>query len=396
MPHLGIIATTDLSNYDQVLKNHPEFLSKFEKVDVAETNEEDTLAILANKAQLQKIFIKKDALLEIVQLADRLIGNIPEPAKSLSILEELQTLHKTITVDDVRQIVSDKTNVPIGAIGADERKVLAELEISMRKKIVGQDEAVKDVSDALKRLRTGIADHSKPAGSFLFLGPTGVGKTYTAKILAESYFGRKNAMIRFDMSEFSLAGSVVPFTERLSSAIEEAPLSLVFFDELEKSNVLIRNLLLQVLDEGRLTRSSGREASFKDAIIIATSNAGSAEIIANPNVDKKILINDLIRNSIFAPEFLNRFNSIVLFKPLNQDQVRKVTSLLLAEFAERLMEDKKITLIITDALIDKISAAGFDPEFGARPIKRALEEIVENKVAEYIMAGNVGGSLKII
>jgi ATP-dependent Clp protease ATP-binding subunit ClpA len=396
MPHLGIIATTDLLNYDQVLKNHPEFLSEFEKVNIVETNKEDTIAILKNNARLLKISIRPEAILEIVQLADRLIGNSPEPAKSLSILEELQTLRKTITIDDVRQVVSDKTNIPIGDIGTDEKKILMELEVSMKKKIIGQDEAVQDVSEALRRLRTGIADHSKPAGSFLFLGPTGVGKTYTAKILAESYFGRKNAMIRFDMSEFSLAGSTTPFTDRLAGAIEEMPLSLIFFDELEKSNVLVRNLLLQVLDEGRLTRGSGREASFKDAIIIATSNAGSAEIIANPEIDKKTLINHLIQNNIFAPEFLNRFNSIVLFKPLGQSEARKITSLLLAEFAKTLQEDKKITLVITDALIDKVSAAGFDPEFGARPIKRAMEEIVENKVAEYIMAGNTGGSIKIL
>lgn len=396
MSHLAIIATTDLANYDQVLKNHQEFLSKFEKVDLTETNEEETIAILKNNARLLGMSINEDAILEIVRLADRLIANQPEPTKSISILEELQTLKKNITVDDVRQIVSDKTNMPIGAIGADERKVLAEFEVTMRKKIVGQDEAVKDVSEALRRLRAGIADHSKPAGSFLFLGPTGVGKTYTAKILAESYFGRKDAMIRFDMSEFSLDGSVALFTERLSSAIEEAPLSLVFLDELEKSNILIHNLLLQVLDEGRLTRKSGREASFKDAIVIATSNAGSKDIIANPRIDKKILIDSLIKNGLFAPEFLNRFNDIVLFKPLDQGQARKIASLLLAEFAQRLLEDKKITLVITDALIDKISAAGFDPEFGARPIKRAIEEIVENKVAEYIMAGNTGGSLKIV
>lgn len=396
MPNLSIVTTTDLVNYDQVLKNHQEFLSKFEKVNLAETNEEETVAILKNNARLFNMSINDDAVLEIVRLADRLIANQPEPAKSISILEELQTLKKTITIDDVRQIVSDKTNMPVGAIGANERKVLAELEETMKKKIVGQDEAVKDVSEALKRLRTGIADHSKPAGSFLFLGPTGVGKTYTAKILAESYFGRKDAMIRFDMSEFSLDSSVAPFTERLASAIEEAPLSLVFLDELEKSNALIHNLLLQVLDEGRLTRRSGREASFKDAIIIVTSNAGSVYIAANPKIDKKTLINNLIKNGIFAPEFLNRFNDIVLFRPLDQKQARTIASFLLVEFAQRLLEDKKITLVITDALIDKVSVAGFDPEFGARPIKRAIEEIVENKAAEYIMAGNTGGSIKIV
>ncbi len=395
VPHFGIIVTTDFSNYDHVLKNHPEFLSKFEKVDVLGTNETDTIAILKDTARNQRIAINDDAVLEIVRLGDRLIGNIPEPAKSISILEELKTLGKTITVDDVRQIVSDRTNIPIGAIGTDERDVLKNLKSSMRAKIVGQDEAVEDVSEALIRLRTGIADHSKPAGSFLFLGPTGVGKTYTAKVLAESYFGRKNAMIRFDMSEFSLDGSVEPFTDRIASAIEEAPLSLVFLDELEKSNVLIRNLLLQVLDEGRLTRSSGREASFKDAIIIATSNAGSSDIIANPNIEKKTFIDMLIRDGAFAPEFLNRFNSVVLFKPLDQAQARTIAGLLLNEFAERLYEDKKITLDITDALIDQVALAGFDPQFGARPIKRAIEDLVENKVADYIMAGNSEGTIKI-
>ncbi|HTE48808.1 MAG TPA: AAA family ATPase, partial [Candidatus Paceibacterota bacterium] len=331
-----------------------------------------------------------------VRLADRFIGNQSEPAKSLAILEELKTLSKTIKVDDVQRIVSDKTNVPVGAIGADETKVLVALEDSMRRKIVGQDEAVKDVTEALKRLRTGVADPSKPAGSFLFLGPTGVGKTYTAKILAESYFGRKNSMIRFDMSEFSLTSSITPFTERLTSQIEEAPLSLVFFDELEKSNALIRNLLLQVLDEGRLTRGSGREASFKDSLIIATSNAGSAEIVTNPEIDKKKLLDQLIKDGIFAPEFLNRFNAVVLFKPLSGAQARQIAALLLNEFARRLLDDKKITLEVTEDLIDKVSLAGFDPEFGARPIKRAIEEIVENKVAEYIMAGNTGGVLKIL
>lgn len=393
---LGIITTTDFSNYDQVLKNHPEFLAKFSKVDLDETNKEDTISILKDSARHANISINEDAILEIVRLTDRLVGNQPQPAKSIAVLEELKTLGKTITIEDVQQIISDKTNMPIGAIGSDETKVLKDLKGVMRKKIVGQDEAVEDVSQALVRLRTGIADHSKPAGSFLFLGPTGVGKTYTAKVLAESYFGRRDAMIRFDMSEFSLDGSVTAFTERLTGAIEEAPLSLVFFDELEKSNPLVRNLLLQVLDEGRLTRSSGREASFKDAIIIATSNAGSSDIVVNPNIEKKIFIDNLIKNGLFAPEFLNRFNSVVLFKPLDQRETRTIASLLLSEFAERLYADKKITLEITDTLIDKVASAGFDPDFGARPIKRAIEDLVENKVADYIMAGNNEGTIKIV
>ena len=396
MPHLGIIGTTDFSNYNQVIKNYPEFLSKFEKIDMGPTNDEETLSILKNNAGINKVKIGEDVLKEIVNLSNKFIGNQPQPLKSLLILEEFRSLHRTITLEDVRQIVSDKTNMPIGVIGADERKVLLELEKRMQNKIIGQDEAAKDVAESLRRLRTGIADPSKPAGSFLFLGSTGVGKTYTAKILAESYFGHKNAMIRFDMSEFSLSNSIDSFSERLTNVVEENPLSLVFFDELEKSNRAIHHLLLQVLDEGELTSPNGRSVSFKNSIIIATSNAGSADIIENPSIDKKTLINKLISDGVFAPEFLNRFSSIVLFKPLNQSDIRKVAKLMLDEFSGRLFEEKKIKLEITDALIDKISSAGFDPNFGARPIKRAIEEMVENKVADYIMAGNGEGEIKII
>ena len=210
----------------------------------------------------------------------------------------------------------------------------------MRKKIVGQDEAVKDVSLALRRLPPVLlTTTNRQEVSFFWV------QAALAKLLRESFGGKlfwpKNAMISFDMSEFSYVESVLIFTDRLTNAIEQAPFSLVFFDELEKSNVFIRNLLLQVLDEGRLTRSSGREASFRDALIIATSNAGSSELIDNPNIEKKILINDLIRNGVFSPEFLNRFNDVVLFKPLDASEARKIASLLLSEFAERFRRIKK-------------------------------------------------------
>lgn len=394
--HLGIIVTTDFANYDQVLKAHTEFLARFEKIDILPPNFEETLEILQNQASITKTSITPDALVEIVHLTDKFIGNQPQPLKSLLVLEELSGSKKVIDVADVQQIISDKTNMPIGALGVDEKKVLMELESTMRKKIIGQDEAVKDVAEALKRLRTGVSDPSKPAGSFLFLGPTGVGKTYTAKVLAESYFGHKNAMIRFDMSEFSLPDSVTTFSDRLASVIEENPLSLVFFDELEKAHRSIHQLLLQVLDEGQLTRGSGRVANFKNAIIIATTNAGSKDIIADIGISKAYLIDTLIQSGVFAAEFLNRFSSIILFLPLARKDVRRVSSLLLLEFADRLYKDKKIKLEITEALIDKVAEAGFDMNFGARPIKRAIEEIVENKVADYIISGQEGESLKIL
>lgn len=198
------------------------------------------------------------------------------------------------------------------------------------------------------------------------------------------------------MSEFSQEESLSLFSDRLASVMEENPLSLVFFDELEKSHRSIQHLLLQVLDEGKLTRENGRVATFTDSIIIATSNAGSKNIVGDPMIDKKTLIYFLIHDGIFAPEFLNRFSSIVLFKPLSASQVKIVAELMLNEFTERLLEEKGIKVVITPALIEKIAEAGFDPEFGARPIKRAIEEIVENKVAEYILAGKGAGEFKIL
>lgn len=395
-PTLGIVATTDFSNYDHIIKTYPEFLSKFEKIDMAPTSYEETILTLKNHILIKKLKINEDAVIEIVRLADKYIGNQSEPLRSLLVLEELSSLGGEITIEEVRRVISDKTNIQIGDLTKDEKDILISLEENMRNEIMGQDEAVKDVTEALKRLRVGISNPDKPAGSFLFLGPTGVGKTYTAKILAESYFGRKNAMIRFDMSEFSLASSVPIFIDRVASVIEEMPLSLVFFDELEKANKAIHQLLLQILDEGRITRESGREASFKNAIIIATTNAESISIIKNPNIDKKVLINNLISSNIFSPEFLNRWSGIILFKPLGQSEIKKVSKLLLLDFAKRLYEDKGITLEITEALIDKIASVGFDPDFGARPIHRAIEEIVENKVADMILVGLSDKNIKIM
>lgn len=227
MDHVGIIVTTDLAGYDGVLKNHTEFLSKFEKVEVLPTNPEETLEILKNDVVLHRLKTEKGVLEEVVRLAGRYIANIPEPAKSLAILEELRVLKKKVSIEDVRQIISDKTNMPIGSLDSDEKDVLLHLEERMRGKVIGQDEAVREVAQAMKRMRTGISDPSKPAATFLFLGPTGVGKTYTAKILAESYFGHKDAMVRFDMSEFSLPESVEVFLDRLGAIMEERPLSLI-------------------------------------------------------------------------------------------------------------------------------------------------------------------------
>lgn len=394
--NLGIVATTDFSGYDKVLKMRPEFTSRFTKIDMFPSTDEETYLILKNHISIKRMKVSEEAILELIKLTNRYITNEVQPLKSLLVLEELRSRGGEINLVDIRQAISDKTNMQIGEIGEGEKNLLGDLENLMKEKVIGQDEAVLDVVEAIKRLRTGIADPNKPAGTFLFLGPTGVGKTYTAKILAESYFGHKDAMVRFDMSEFSLPDSISIFTERLGATVEEMPLSLVFFDEIEKAHRNIHQLFLQILDEGHLTRESGRKVNFKNTIIIATTNAQSRSIIENPNIDKKTLIGKLIEDGNFTPEFLNRWSDVILFKPLGETGVRKVSELLLKEFQVRLFEDKGLTLEITPALIDKIASAGFDPLFGARPIHRAIEEIVENKIADYLISGNPEKTIKIL
>ena len=393
--NLAIIATTDFAGYDGVLKQHAEFLSKFEKVDMFAPSFEDTVAIVTNYVSLTGVAIEAALIKEVVRLSERYIGNQSEPQKSITIIDDLRTLGRVVTLEDVKAVISDKANVPIGALSMDETSVLLNLEQIMQEKIIGQSDAVREVASAMKRLRAGVASPEKPAGSFLFLGPTGVGKTYTAKILAQSYFGRKDAMVRFDMSEFSDGGLVENFSDRLCAVIEEAPLSLVFFDELEKADRAIHNLLLQVLDEGRLTRANGRSANFREAIIIATSNAGSREIIDNTNIEKRVLIDHIIDAHIFSPEFLNRFSEIVLFKPLGAEDVQKVATLLLGELRARMQKEKGVELVITPTLIEAVAKAGFDPDFGARPINRAIEEIVEDKLADIILRGEIPEDKKV-
>ena len=241
------------------------------------------------------------------------------------------------------------------------------------------------IASALRRARTGIATKEKPIGTFLFLGPTGSGKTHTGKMLAKHYFGGDASMVRFDMSEFATEGNAAIFIERLAVSIEEQPFGLLFFDELEKAHRVIWNILLQVLDEGRLSTRIGRTVSFKNNIIIATSNAGTALIQKNPQITKDDLIRYLIQENLFSPEFLNRFDDIVLFHPLSRQDSEAVTRLLLQDLNVRMMRERGVTVKITDTLVRALVDAGYNEEYGARALRRTVQEKVENAVADMIL-----------
>lgn len=384
---LEVIAVTTFEGYHGVWKQRADIMRYFERVEVPSLGDGDTIEFLKNLARERHgdVRFEPGVFEEIVHRTDELLQNAPQPEKSLALLENLVVNTKSVSLADVHRLLSAETGVPLGALERDEKQVLLHLEDALRAEIVGQEEAVRDVASALRRARAGVASKEKPIGTFLFLGPTGSGKTHTAKMLAKHYFGGDGNMVRFDMSEFATEESTGMFIERLAVSIEEQPFGLLFFDELEKAHKVIWNILLQVLDEGRLSTQTGRTISFKNNIIIATSNAGTAFIQEQPQTTKDDLMQYLIRESLFSPEFLNRFDDIVVFRALSKEDSEAVTRLLLQDLNVRLAQERGITVQITDALVRALVEAGYSEENGARALRRTVQEKVENAVAEMIL-----------
>lgn len=397
-PELEIIAITSLEGYHATWKQNADIMRYFERVEIPPLGSGETLAFLTDTARerYENVRFEDGALEEIVRRTDELIQHVPQPEKSVDLLETLVANAKEVTIQDVRRILSQETGVPIGALERDEKQVLLHLEDALRAEIIGQEEAVRDIASALRRARAGVASREKPLGTFLFLGPTGSGKTHTGKMLAKHYFGDSDRMVRFDMSEFAIEESAGMFIERLAVSIEEQPFGLLFFDELEKAHRTVWNVLLQVLDEGRLSTRSGRTVSFKNNIIIATSNAGTAFIQEHPQTAKDDLMRHLIQERLFSPELLNRFDDIVVFHPLSRQDAEAVTRLLLQDLNARLAQERGVTVQITDALVRSLVETGYSEENGARALRRAVQEKVENAVAELILKDQVAPGATLI
>ncbi|MBR4847157.1 MAG: AAA family ATPase, partial [Phascolarctobacterium sp.] len=310
--------------------------------------------------------------------------------------------------EDIAKVVSTWTGIPVARLGSGEREKLVRLEEILHQRVVGQDEAVKAVSEAVVRARAGIKDPNRPIGSFIFLGPTGVGKTELAKTLAEVLFDDERNMVRIDMSEYMEKHTVsrligappgyVGYDEggQLTEAVRRRPYSVILLDEIEKAHADVFNVLLQVLDDGRLTDGQGRSVDFKNTLIIMTSNLGSAEIMRKQgNIDRDD-VQQMLMN-FFRPEFLNRVDDIVVFKPLQAEQIKDIVKLVLKELAERLAKQLEIKLTASDEAIAHLASAGFDPAFGARPLKRLIVHTVENLLARKIVTGEIknGDSVEI-
>jgi len=409
LPQFQIVAVTTYSGLHKYIEQNPSILALFEKVEVPEISERETLMILENLTlvleQKYKKFVSFPALREIVSMAKRYLPAIPFPKGAMDLLDEVMvhvssTKEKIVLPEHVAKIVSEKTEIPVGEIEVKERETLLNLEKLIHQRIINQEEAVKEVSTALRRARAEVTVRNGPMGCFLFLGPTGVGKTETAKALAEIYFGSEERMIRLDMSEFQnvsdiprLIGS--PGEEGfLTTQIREKPFSLILLDEIEKAHPNILNLFLQVLDEGFLTDGLGRKVDFKNSIIIATSNAGYKIILEALKLRtewlyvKDKLLDYLFEEAIFRPEFINRFDAVVVFRPLTKENLLDITELMFQKLKKNLKE-KDVEFIITLPLKEKIVELGFSPVFGAREIRRVIQDKVENVLASALLSGEL-------
>lgn len=408
-PKISLIGITTFEGLYKNLEQRPTLLGMFEKVEVKEVSKEDTLKILEDRAlrleKRYKVFFTLPAIKSIIDLCERYIFSTPFPEKAIEVIDELaifgsQRKKKIILKNDVEEVIERRSKIPIGEIEEAERKKLLNLEDLIHQKIIDQEEAVREISEALKRARTEIRLRRGPMGCFLFLGPTGVGKTETAKALAEIYFGSEKNMIRLDMSEFQ---NLVDISRLLGGAgregiltapVREKPFSLILLDEFEKAHPNILNLFLQVFDEGHLTDGMGKKVYFKNTIIIATSNAGYQIILeALKEKDewskvKEKLLEFIFKEGIFKPELINRFDAVVVFKPLTKENLLEIAELLLRKIKKQLAE-KDVDFIITPQLKEKIVEISYDITFGARNMQRVIQEKIGNSLAQAILEGRL-------
>jgi ATP-dependent Clp protease ATP-binding subunit ClpB len=344
---------------------------------------------------------------DLARMSELQYGIIPELEKQIAQSATVDTqkmtlLRNKVTEDEIAEIVSKWTGIPVSKMLEGEREKLLQMESYLKQRVIGQDEALKAVSNAIRRSRAGLSDPNRPNGSFLFLGPTGVGKTELCKALAEFMFDTPDAMVRIDMSEFMEKHSVarligappgyVGYEEGgyLTELVRRKPYSVILLDEIEKAHPDVFNILLQVLDDGRLTDGQGRTVDFKNTIIVMTSNIGSDIIQALSGEALYSVMKNAVMDIVatkFRPEFINRIDEAVVFHSLGREQVRAISTIQIDHLRKRLQE-REIGFDISDAALDLLGEAGFDPIYGARPMKRAIQQQLENPLAQSILGGH--------
>jgi ATP-dependent Clp protease ATP-binding subunit ClpC len=418
VPTFQIIALSTPKEYHQLIEKQEEVSKYFEVIEMREPSEDETITILLDqleKYEHRRVLFTYKALEKIVSESGKHNWEHPLPQRAIDLAMgtvmywEKKSNEQFVSEKTVADYLSLKTGVPQGEIEGGERKKLLNLEATLHQQVIGQDEAINQVSQTLRRARSGIGNSQKPVGSFLFLGPTGVGKTETAKALAKTYFGDESKMIRLDMSEFQtpssidrlLGSSQLNQPGRLVTQIKDNPYSLLLLDEIEKAYPEILDIFLQILDEGYVNDAFGEKINFRNTMIIATSNAGAAlikkmvEQETPPEDIKQAVIDYAIENNIFRTEFLNRFEGVIFFRPLNDNELKSVVRLQLQKFMRRLSKEKNIELEYDESVVEQIIQKGYNPIFGARSLNRFIEDEVESLVAKKIISGETVNGEKI-
>ena len=406
--NLRVILTMDEQRFLQIGQRNPSLVNALNRISIAPSTREETIAVMQDQLIFteyqRKVTYMYQALGEAYKLSERYVHDLAMPGRALKLLESAASYAESgfVTGNSVQQAIEQTMDIKVGvASGEDEREKLLNLEDHIHERMINQTRAVQVVSDALRRARAGVRNENRPIGTFLFLGPTGVGKTELSKALADVYFGGEDRMVRLDLNEYVRSEDVARLIAdgaddptSLTAQVMKQPFSVVLLDEIEKAHPQVLTTLLQLLDEGILRDIKNREVSFRDAIVIATSNAGAERIREYIDRGYKLeqfeqqFVDELINDKQFRPEFLNRFDEIVIFRPLEKPELLQVIDLILAGINKQMASQKVSVHVADDAklfLVDK----GYDPRLGARPMRRVVQRAVENLVAKQMLSGSV-------
>lgn len=389
---IQIVGITDPASYHKVLLPNAELMKFFSRIEINPLS----------KDQVMEVLKKRMAILHEVSLEDKILQNILEasfqlqamedkhqPEAAIDLLDEFAAFYRTKKKGEIDelldQFLSQRLKIPHGAISFNQKEKLKNLENLIHQRIIDQDEAVKQVASALKRKKLDLSNPDKPIGSFLFLGPTGVGKTETAKALAAIFFESEDKLMRFDMASYQQRQQTVDFSFDLAQAIRDNPYGVLLLDEIEKANRDLLNFLLTIIDEGYFQDRNKTKVLCNNLIIIGTSNAGAEFIRENLKADEKAIVEYLLKNNLFSPEFINRFDSVIVFKPLTNEHLKKIAEMKIEKLKKQVEEKHDKTFEITNDLLEQIVAEGAHPEFGAREIDRTIKKLVEDKIAEELL-----------